>query len=81
LVLIDEVVVIDADAAVLSVAKVLADGTDCIAVSAIVDASKSIEAGGVGEPSVHVVELHEGEWGISWVGSGWECDGSHPFSG
>jgi hypothetical protein len=80
MVLMSDVRVIDPKAAVLIVTDVLVDDSACIAVEAVVDASSSIADGGLGAASDHVVESSDGEWGISWVGEGWRCDGSHPFS-
>jgi hypothetical protein len=81
MVLMDEVVVVDPLAVGFRVTDVYADDAKCIAVAAVVDASGSIESGGIGESSIHVIESLDGLWGISWVGEGWQCDGSHPFSG
>ncbi len=78
--LMDEVTVLDADEATVVVTKVFVDSAGCIAVAAIVDASRSILGGGVGIESDHVVETKDDLWGFSWVGEGWRCDGPHPFS-
>jgi len=80
MVLLDEVTVIDPEAATFTVTKVFVDDSVCIAVEAVIDASRSIQDGGVGEASDYVVEKSDRDWGFSWVGSGWRCDGPHPFS-
>ncbi len=74
------VTVLDPDASVFTVLEVVADSQACIAVIAIEDGSEAIEGAAVGEPADYVVELKGDIWGISWVGSGWRCDGPHPFS-
>jgi hypothetical protein len=80
MVLMDEVVVVDPLAVGFRVTDIYADDARCIAVGAVVDASRSIEGGGVSAGRDHVIEVSEGFWGLSWVGEGWRCDGPHPFS-
>jgi hypothetical protein len=76
----DLVEVVDPDAEGFRVTEIHADGSFCIAVGAVVDASKQTIGGGVTDDSDYVIEFVDGEWGFSWVGSGWRCDGPHPFS-
>ena len=75
------VTVIDPSAAVFTVREVFVDETDCIAVSAVTDGSKAVVGADIGESSDYVLEARDGSWGFSWAGSGWRCDGPHPFSG
>ncbi len=75
------VIVIDPSAAAFSVIIVLVDASDCIAVSAVTDGSKAVFGADVGEASDYVLERRDGSWGFSWAGSGWRCEGPHPFSG
>jgi hypothetical protein len=61
------------------VTEVLQDSARCIAARTATDYSAIFVGGGVGD-SVEVIELVDGVWGISFVGSGWTCDGPHPLS-
>jgi hypothetical protein len=63
----------------LAVVEVLADEETCIAARLEGDYSDVLVSG---RPvsSVHVVEISDEGWGISYVGEGWACDGSHPLS-
>jgi hypothetical protein len=62
------------------VVETLADTDTCIASLIRFDTRNVFEGGGVGE-SIHVIEKKpNGLWGLSWVGTGWMCDGPHPFS-
>ena len=79
--LLQQVTVIDPFAAVIEVTEVFADDLTCIAVAVSVDMSEAIEGGGFSTDSDHVIELAGAVWGYSWIGSGWRCDGPHPFSG
>jgi len=72
--------VLDASASVFSVLEVFADTSDCIAVHGLTDTTGAIEGGGAGDTADYIAEPSDGTWGISWVGSGWRCDGPHPFS-
>jgi hypothetical protein len=81
MVLMGDVPVIDPQAAIVDVTNVFIDERTCIAVAAVVDASESIQGGGICTECDHVGEMSDGVWGISWVGEGWRCDGPHPFSG
>jgi hypothetical protein len=80
LVELDLVTAIDPRATVFSVSDVYSDSSGCIAIGAVVDASRSTEGGGVSDDSDYVVESVGDVWGYSWVGEGWRCDGPHPFS-
>jgi hypothetical protein len=61
------------------VTEVLQDSAECIAARTATDYSAIFVGGGVSD-SVEVIELVDGVWGISFVGSGWTCDGPHPLS-
>ena len=74
------VTVIDPNAAVFTVVDVFVDDPSCIAVGAIVDGRKAVDGGIVQTQSDYVAERSSDRWGLSWVGEGWRCDGSHPFS-
>ncbi len=63
----------------LGVLDVLADEETCIAVRLSGDYS-NVLASGTRVSSVHVAEMTGEDWGISYVGEGWACDGPHPFS-
>ncbi len=68
------------DQVMQEVVETLADTEGCIAAVVRFDNTGTFEGGGTGE-SIHVVELRpDGQWGLSWVGTGWACDGPHPFS-
>jgi hypothetical protein len=63
-----------------NVMETLADTDTCIAALIGFDTREVFEGGGIGE-SIHVIEKKpDGHWGLSWVGTGWICDGPHPFS-
>jgi hypothetical protein len=60
--------------------EILADTEGCIAALIRSDNTGLFVGGGIGE-SIHVIEtLANGGWGLSYVGTGWTCDGPHPFS-
>jgi hypothetical protein len=80
MVLLDQVVVLSPDAVEFTVATVLADQSGCIAVLGLIDATRASVDGGVGNEKDFVIEYETGQWGYSWVGEGWRCDGPHPFS-
>ena len=77
---IELVDVLEPEKAGFRVIEILSDGPACIAVGAIVDASFATRGGGQTDDADYVVELVDGQWGYSWVGEGWTCDGPHPFS-
>lgn len=60
--------------------RLLADGETCIAAELTRDMEQAI-AGGREATTVWVLEKRgdSGEWGLSWIGEGWACDGPHPF--
>ena len=74
------VTVIDPTAAVFTVLQVFVDDPNCIAVSGTKDGTGAVIGAGLGTVADYVVELRDEVWGMSWVGEGWRCDGSHPFS-
>ncbi len=59
--------------------EVLHDSAECIAVRGGTDYTDIFLGGGVGD-GVDVIEATDNGWGISFSGSGWTCDGPHPFS-
>lgn len=79
---LERVTVIDSGALRISDLGLISDQSDCVAFSARIDASRASEDGGAYEVTV-VLERAEagGDWGYSWVGEGWSCDGPHPLSG
>jgi hypothetical protein len=81
MVAMDAVEVIDASLVIFDVVEVIADGSACIAVSGVVDATAASSGGGRGGIADFVIELNGDGWGLSWVGEGWQCIGLHPFSG
>jgi len=81
LVALRKVTVIDSSMVTFIVAAVYADERDCIAVGGSVDMTTAIEGGGMSLESDYVIERTADGWGYSWTGSGWRCDGPHPFSG
>ena len=54
----------------------LHDGAACIAFERVLHRS---DLGGSSDAGVVVLELVDGVWLMSYVGSGWTCDGPHPF--
>jgi hypothetical protein len=76
------VTVLDPSIVVFTVLQVFVDDPRCVAVEAVVDGDLAIQNSDSNQPSDYVIELDETDvWGFSWAGSGWRCDGSHPFSG
>ena len=62
------------------IVRTITDTDDCIAALIRFDNTGMLVGGGEGE-SIHVVELRpDGSWGLSYIGTGWTCDGPHPFS-
>ena len=61
----------------IEVVSVLHDSASCIAVVRVIH---RVDTGQTGEATIEVIENNGGGWGISYVGEGWECDGTHPFS-
>jgi hypothetical protein len=60
----------------VEVLQVVHDGPDCIAFDGVVHRA---DLGGSSEPGITVLERGGGAWLISYVGTGWICDGPHPF--
>jgi hypothetical protein len=77
----DLVTVIDPHAALFTVLEIFVDDPGCIAVEGQKDGSLAVKDLGTSDPADYVIQIRADEqWGISWVGSGWRCDGPHPFS-
>ncbi len=74
------ITVVDPDAVLFTVLEVWADDPNCIAVSGRKSGVGAIEGAGISDVQDFVVESERGSWGLSWIGSGWRCDGPHPFS-
>lgn len=74
------VTVIDPTAAVFTVLQVFVDDPTCVAVEAVADGTLAIRGADIGQPTDYVIEQADFGWGFSWAGSGWRCDGPHPFS-
>ena len=72
--------VLDPTMVTLEVKEVFSDTAVCIAVGAVVDTTGAIEGGGLDTQDDNVIEFSGDQWAISWIGSGWRCDGPHPFS-
>lgn len=81
LVLLDSVSMLTRpNGAIQNVVEVLSDTNSCIAAVIYFDNTGNFVEGGTGE-SIHVIEKRQdGTWGLSWIGTGWTCDGPHPFS-
>ena len=60
----------------VEVLRVVHDGAECIALEYRVHRP---DRGTTSSPAITVLEALDGVWLISYVGSGWECDGPHPF--
>lgn len=58
---------------------VIADSPTCIAAVLERDYDGVLTTGGKSS-STYVAELALGDWGLTWVGEGWACDGQHPLS-
>ncbi len=66
---------------VVEVREIVADTGDCLAIVVFNDLSQTLGPEAVGE-SREVLELGaDGEWGYSYSGAGWACDGPHPLDG
>ncbi len=62
----------------LVVEEVLVDAVGCIAASVTVDGSGAVVGAG-SETHEWVIEQLSGIWGLSYIGSGWRCEGPHPL--
>ena len=63
------------------VVEIVHDSTDCMAVQTATDYTAVFVNGEIGD-TIEVVERldrSEIDWGISFVGKGWTCEGPHPF--
>ena len=60
----------------VEVLRLIHDGPECIAIE---ERGHRPDLDATSRPVTVVLELLEGVWLISYVGSGWECDGPHPF--
>ncbi len=63
------------------VMEIVHDSTDCMAVQTATDYTAVFVDGEIGD-TIEVLERldrSEIEWGISFVGKGWTCEGTHPF--
>ena len=60
----------------VDILRLVHDGEQCIAFEDIVHRADLDESS---DPSVTVLELRNGLWLLSYSGSGWTCDGPHPF--
>ena len=60
----------------VEVLRVISDGPTCIAIEERVHRP---DLGLTGDPLTVVLEFSGDVWLISFVGSGWECNGPHPF--
>ena len=59
----------------VEVIRVIHDGAECIAAETVVDRT---DRQVTSDPTVEVLELRGGRWLISFVGTGWICNGPHP---
>jgi len=65
---------------VVEVLDVLSDHASCIAAEVGIDATQSLGSQAVAK-SIWVLELSaSSDWGYSFGGEGWTCNGPHPFS-
>jgi hypothetical protein len=71
-------VVIDVDAVQTLAIDVVVDQPTCVAATIRRDYTRALKDGGNVE-YIYVIESVDGEWGLSWVGEGWLCEGSHPL--
>jgi hypothetical protein len=58
----------------VEVVEVVHDGAECLAASTVVTEGDTFS-----DPTVKVLELLDSQWLISFVGTGWTCDGPNPF--
>lgn len=63
----------------VEVRTVLYEGDHCLAAEVVTAYEGILAAGGTDSKDV-VLEYVGSEWGISFVGEGWVCDGPHPLS-
>lgn len=58
----------------VEVIEVVHDDSQCLAASTVVRDGETVS-----EPTIKVLELLGEAWLISFVGTGWTCEGPHPF--
>ena len=63
----------------VAVRSVLRESADCLAADVVTSYEGILTDGGTDSKLV-VLERVGSEWGISFVGEGWACDGPHPLS-
>ena len=63
----------------VEVRSILRESDGCLAAE-VVTAYEGILTGGGTDSKLVVLERVGSEWGISFVGEGWACDGPHPLS-
>jgi hypothetical protein len=61
---------------IVEIKSLVHDDNDCVAVERVLHRP---DLGGSSDPGIEVLEFERGAWLISFVGSGWTCDGPHPF--
>jgi len=61
----------------VEVLAVLHESSSCIAVTRVL---RRVDTGQTSEETVGVIEGDGDEWGFSYAGEGWACEGPHPFS-
>ncbi len=64
---------------VIEVREILADTGDCLAIVVFNDLSQAFGPEAVGESQEVFERRADGEWGYSYSGTGWACDGPHPL--
>jgi hypothetical protein len=62
----------------VAVLEVVSDGPTCLVARVEVDARSSLGPNGLDE-ATQVLEPRGGNWGYSYGGDGWVCDGQHPL--
>jgi hypothetical protein len=60
----------------VEILEVIHDGAECIAVNRLIHRA---DKGEDNPPAIAVLELRDELWLLSYVGTGWICDGPHPF--
>jgi hypothetical protein len=63
----------------VAVLEVVIDEPTCLVARIEVDARSSLGANGLEEATTQVLESRGGNWGYSYGGAGWVCDGQHPL--
>jgi len=65
---------------VIEVTEITFDTADCVAFRVETDYSTFFGDDAIGGRTIALEPLDQ-EWGFSYVGEGWECEGPHPFAG